>query len=48
MEGQENLDNQEELKKEETPENNVQEEIVEIRKRKRKKRIMIRRWKKIL
>ena len=29
MEGQENLDNQEELKKEETPENNVQEEIVE-------------------
>ncbi len=26
MEGQENLDNQEELKKEETPENNVQEE----------------------
>ena len=29
MEGQENLDNQEELKKEETPENSVQEEVVE-------------------
>ena len=48
MEGQENLDNQEELKKEETPENNVQEEIVENKETKRKKRIMIRRWKKIL
>lgn len=37
MEGQENLDNQEELKKEETPENNVQEEIVENKKTEEKK-----------
>ena len=37
MEGQENLDNQEELKKEETPENNVQEEIVENKETEEKK-----------
>lgn len=37
MEGQENLDNQEELKKEDTPENNVQEEIVENKETEEKK-----------
>lgn len=37
MEGQENLDNQEELKKEETSENNVQEEIVENKEAEEKK-----------
>ena len=37
MEGQENLDNQEELKKEETPENKVQEEIVENKETEEKK-----------
>lgn len=37
MEGQENLDNQEELKKEETSENNVQEEIVENKETEEKK-----------
>ena len=37
MEGQENLDNQEELKREETPENNVQEEIVENKETEEKK-----------
>ena len=37
MGGQENLDNQEELKKEETPENNVQEEIVENKETEEKK-----------
>lgn len=37
MEGQENLDNQEELKKEETPENNVQEEIVKNKETEEKK-----------
>lgn len=37
MEGQENLDNQEELKKEETPENNVQEGIVENKETEEKK-----------
>ncbi len=37
MEGQENLDNQEELKKEETPENNVREEIVENKETEEKK-----------
>ena len=37
MEEQENLNNQEELKKEETPENNVQEEIVENKETEEKK-----------
>lgn len=37
MEGQENLDNQEELKKEETSENNVQEEIAENKETEEKK-----------